>query len=233
MRNTRSRVKSEIHRSQRSPWLRAAVLGANDGVVSVSSLMLGVAAANPSTHIVFSAGIAGLVAGALSMAVGEYVSVSSQRDSETSDLELEAYELRTNAKAELEELKQIYLGRGLDDDLAGRVATQLHIHGALEAHARDELGLSAERLSNPWLAAYSSALAFALGAAVPLLGALAFVHSRTAIALISLIALGVLGWIGAYIGGGNRLNAAARVVIGGIAAMVITTLVGTITGHVG
>ncbi|HXH26763.1 MAG TPA: VIT family protein, partial [Candidatus Acidoferrum sp.] len=213
------------HKSHRAAWLRAAVLGADDGIVSTASLMIGVAAAHASETAILTAGIAGTIAGALSMAAGEYVSVSSQRDSERADIDLEAEALQQFAKEELQELEQIYLNRGLSPDLAHQVAKQLHSHDALAAHARDELGIH-EKLANPLQAAVSSALSFAGGAVLPLISALfvATAYEVWVIAGVALLSLGILGIAGAVIGGGNKLRAALRVLIGGGLAMVITAL---------
>lgn len=225
--------RHEGHKSHRAAWLRAAVLGMDDGVVSTASLMLGVAAAHSSAHTILAAGIAGLVAGALSMAAGEYVSVSSQRDSERADLRIEARELEMNPDEELHELQDIYIRRGLDVDLAAQVAAQLQAHDALAAHARDELGFDHEALARPWQAAMSSAVAFSFGAVMPVLAAMIWRGSADewAIALTALIALAISGGIGAAIGGGNQLLAALRVLAGGGLAMLITALVGHLIGR--
>ena len=222
----------ETHRSHRAPWLRAAVLGVNDGIVSTSSLMLGVIAAGTSDSIILTAGISALAAGALSMAVGEYVSVSSQKDSEKADIAIEARSIEKNHDLELEELAAIYESRGVQPELAHKVAQQLHEYDAVAAHARDELGIDHEALANPMQAALASAVAFSLGALVPILAALVSTSSVStlAIVLVSLIMLGVSGAVGAYIGGGNRFVAAMRVFIGGGAAMAITAFVGHIVG---
>lgn len=220
------------HKSHRAAWLRAAVLGADDGIVSTASLMLGVAAAHSSRQAVLTAGLAGLIAGALSMAAGEYVSVSSQRDSERADLVLEDYELRTYAKEELQELTNIYIDRGLDAALALQVAQQLHDHDALAAHARDELGIDHESLAKPFQAAFSSAASFTAGALLPLLAALIFHDTLAswAIAIVSITALATLGATGAVVGGGSRSRAALRVFVGGGLAMLVTTLIGRLIG---
>jgi VIT1/CCC1 family predicted Fe2+/Mn2+ transporter len=221
------------HRSHRANWLRAGVLGADDGIVSTSSLMLGVLAASASRAAILTAGIAGLVAGALSMAVGEYVSVSSQRDSERADIAMELKSLAENPKEELEELTQIYEARGLDRKLAEQVANQLHERSAIEAHAREELGVDQEALADPLQAAIASAVAFSVGASVPILAAVAVKGHADALVLVtaSLIALAISGAIGAYIGGGHRLRAASRVFLGGGAAMAITAFIGHLVGH--
>lgn len=223
----------EKHRSHRSNWLRAAVLGVNDGVVSTSSLMLGVLAAHASNATILTAGIAGLFAGALSMAAGEYVSVSSQRDSEQADIEIERRSLQTNPDAELAELTAIYRQRGLDADLAQKVARQLHDHDAVNAHARDELGIDHEDLANPSQAAAASATAFSFGALVPVIAALLVRSDQGgayAIVVASLVTLAVSGAIGARIGGGHKVRAALRVLIGGGIAMAITALIGHLVG---
>lgn len=222
----------EEHRSHRAAWLRAAVLGVNDGVVSTSSLMLGVLAASQSDAAIMTAGVAGLVAGALSMAAGEYVSVSSQRDSEKADLAIERKSLAENPDKELAELAWIYEQRGLNKKLAAEVAQQLHDHDAIAAHARDELGIDHEELANPLQAAVASAVAFSIGAAVPIIAAV-FSSTDTgvwAITISSLITLAASGAVGAYIGGGHRVLAAFRVLIGGGAAMAITYLIGHLIG---
>ncbi len=224
---------SEDHKSHRAPWLRAAMLGANDGIVSTASLMLGVLAAsggNPSA--VLTAGIAGLTAGALSMAAGEYISVSSQRDSELSDIAIEKKSLRENPKEELQELAWLYQKRGLDADLALEVAKQLHRRSAIAAHAQSELGIDYKALANPWQAATASAAAFAAGAFIPILAAVVSNQSTGAwvISLVSLTALLISGATGAVIGGGNRMRAALRVLAGGGIAMGITFLIGHLIG---
>ena len=232
-----SEIKSphpqEEHKSHRMNWLRAAVLGANDGVVSTASLMLGVLAAHASHSTILTAGIAGLTAGALSMAVGEYVSVSSQRDSEYADIAIEQRSLKSNPEGELTELAHIYVHRGLEPELAKKVAKQLHEHDAEAAHLRDELGIDREELANPVQAGLASAVSFSVGAVIPIIGALVSNKSMGAwvIVIFSLIALAISGAIGAYIGGGHRIRAAARVFFGGGAAMAITAFIGHLVGH--
>ncbi|HSW85232.1 MAG TPA: VIT family protein [Candidatus Saccharimonadales bacterium] len=223
----------EEHKSYRMNWLRAAVLGVNDGIVSTASLMLGVLAAHASRSTIITAGIAGLTAGALSMAVGEYVSVSSQRDSEYADMAIEQRSLESNPKGEIAELAHIYVHRGLEPELAKQVAKQLHDHDAQAAHLRDELGIDRESLANPVQAAMASAISFSIGAVVPIVGALLSNKSMGAlfIVIFSLIALAISGAIGAYIGGGHRIRAAARVFFGGGAAMAITAFIGHLVGH--
>jgi VIT1/CCC1 family predicted Fe2+/Mn2+ transporter len=222
---------SEKHKSHRAAWLRAAVLGMNDGIVSNSSLMLGVLAASHSTSAILTAGIAGLVAGALSMAAGEYVSVSSQRDSEKADIAIEKKSINENPEKELAELAWIYEQRGLEPKLAKQVALQLHKKDAVGAHARDELSIDHEDLANPSQAAIASAVAFSLGSLIPILAAL--IHAGSGgimIAVISLIGLAISGAIGAYIGGGNRIVASLRVFVGGGIAMAVTFIVGSLIG---
>ncbi|HSH55710.1 MAG TPA: VIT family protein [Candidatus Limnocylindrales bacterium] len=222
----------EEHRSHRAPWLRAAILGVNDGIVSTSSIMLGFAATNTSKATILTAGFASLAAGAMSMAAGEYVSVSSQRDSEQADLDIEARELETFADEELEELKQIYISRGLEPALAGEVAKQLHAHDALAAHARDELGIDNEELANPLQASIASASCFAGGSLIPIAAALVLTGyaAVVGVVVVSLLALLVSGAIGARVGGGKKRIAAFRVLLGGGLAMLITYFVGRLVG---
>jgi vacuolar iron transporter family protein len=220
----------ERHRTERIGWLRAAVLGANDGIVSTASLVLGVAAAEATRSSVLVAGAAGLVAGAMSMAAGEYVSVSSQADTERADLARERAELAGNEPAEREELSRIYVERGLAPDLAYQVADQLMAHDALGAHARDELGISAVLQARPVQAAFTSALTFATGAALPLLLVL-FVPEGwlvPAVAGISLACLAILGGLAAQAGGARVHVAAIRVVFWGALAMGLTAVIGTL-----
>jgi len=224
----------ERHLSGRAAWLRAAVLGANDGLVSTASLMMGVAAATNTRSAILTAGMAGLAAGALSMAVGEYVSVSSQRDTERADLARERLELAHDPQAELAELVGIYRRRGLSPGLARQVAEELSAGDALAVHARDELGLDPDALSQPVQAAVVSAVAFALGAALPIV-IVALVGSSLRIAAtvgVTLVALGLLGATGAQLGGAPRGRAALRVLVGGVGALVISSLVGELAGAV-
>ena len=222
----------EGHRTERIGWIRAAVLGANDGIVSTASLVVGVAAADASRHATLIAGVAGLVAGALSMAAGEYVSVSSQADTERADLAVERAELAAQPAAELEELAGIYVRRGLDAALARSVAQQLTAHDALAAHARDELGHSEQLAARPLQAALASAVTFAAGASLPILtillappGWLAF-----GVAGVSLICLAVLGALAARAGGASPLVGAGRVAFWGALAMAVTAAVGALFG---
>ncbi len=222
----------ETHRTHRIGWLRAAVLGANDGIVSTASLIIGVAASNASHSAVLTAGLAGLVAGAMSMAAGEYVSVSSQADTETADLDRERGELADDPARELEELTAVYRGRGLDPDLAARVAQQLTAHDALGTHARDELGISAATAARPVQAALTSAATFAIGAVLPLLAAMA-ANGRNQIvvvAITALVLLASLGLVGARAGGAPPIVAAGRVLFWGALAMGITALIGKLFG---
>jgi len=210
------------------------VLGANDGIVSTASLVLGVAASGASGAAILTAGIAGLVAGALSMAAGEYVSVSSQRDAEQADIRLEARELALDPVGELDELTTIYERRGLPHALAAEVARTLSQRGALAAHLRDELGLDEQRLARPLQAAAASALAFSVGAAVPLLmAAVAPASVRgAAIVGVTLVALAGLGDLGARLGGAPRVPATIRVVVWGAVAMAVTAAIGALVGTV-
>lgn len=223
---------NERHRTHHIGWLRAAVLGANDGIVSTASLIVGVAAAKTGQTEVLIAGIAGLVAGAMSMAAGEYVSVSSQSDTEKADLERERTELVEDIEFEHEELAAIYVGRGLDQELADEVAVQLMQHDALGAHARDELGISEMLTARPVQAALSSAGTFAVGGAMPILTVLISPASALipAVAVISLIALTSLGLVSAKIGGSSMLKAATRITFWGALAMGITAGVGSLFG---
>lgn len=223
---------SENHMVHRIGWLRAAVLGANDGLVSTSSLVVGVASAGTGATEVMIAGLAGLVAGAMSMAAGEYVSVSSQADAEQADLARERAELEEMPEAELEELTMIYVDRGLDRDLAEKVAAQLTERDALGAHARDELGISETIATNPIQAALVSALTFSVGAVVPLIVAVLAAPAQIAlvVAAATLLALAVLGGLGASAGGAGLLRGAMRVTFWGALAMAATALVGTLFG---
>jgi VIT1/CCC1 family predicted Fe2+/Mn2+ transporter len=228
----RTRHHAESHRSGRAAWLRAAVLGSDDAIVSNASLMIGVAASAASNQAVTMAGVAGLCAGAMSMAVGEFVSVSSQRDAEHADVAVEKHELATQPQSELQELAAIYEKRGLDHELALQVAIQLSARDPLAAHLQDELGIVEQTTARPLQAAVVSAVSFATFALLPLAGlALAPTEWRiAAMATTSLVALGLLGALGAYIGGAPIARAALRVVIGGSCAMTITALVGRLFG---
>jgi vacuolar iron transporter family protein len=218
----------EMHFLQRSGWLRASVLGANDGIISTASLLMGVAAADAGNHALLITGIAGLVAGALSMATGEYVSVSSQTDIEQADLAREARELREDPDSELRELTGIYVQRGLPQELAIQVAQALSHHDSLAAHARDELGLHDFNQANPLQAAMASALAFTSGAALPLLIAWLAPHAQVQLWLIcsTLPFLGLLGAVAAKAGGASEWKGMSRVVIWGALAMAATALIG-------
>jgi VIT1/CCC1 family predicted Fe2+/Mn2+ transporter len=225
---------NEVHRTHRIGWLRAAVLGANDGIVSTASLIIGVAASGASRSEVLVAGMAGLVAGAMSMAAGEYVSVSSQADTEAADIERERTELSDEPERELDELSSMYEARGLDADLARRVAEGLTAHDALGTHAREELGISDTMAARPVQAAVTSAATFAVGAALPLLAA-ALAAGTAQIALVAITALvflAALGAVGARAGGAPMVAAAVRVTFWGALAMVVTALIGTAFGAV-
>jgi vacuolar iron transporter family protein len=226
------RTQPELHQSGRASWLRAAVLGADDAIVSTASLMLGVAASSAPKTGILIAGIAGLVAGATSMAVGEYVSVSSQRDAERADILREKAELRSHSEAELLELAAIYVKRGLEEDLARKVAEQLSAKDRLSSHLRDELGIDQRALARPVQAALISALSFASFALIPLLALLVAPAALRlpAIAAFSLLSLGVLGAFGAYLGGAPLARAALRVSIGGAMAMAVTAAIGRLIG---
>jgi VIT1/CCC1 family predicted Fe2+/Mn2+ transporter len=224
-------VVPAAHRSRRTGWLRAAVLGANDGILSTSSLVLGVAGSGASSGAVVTAGVAGLVGGALSMAAGEYVSVSSQRDTENADVRLEQLELVADPEGELRQLAEIYEGRGLPPDLAERVAEALTERDALGAHVRDELGLETEHRARPLQAAGSSAAAFSAGAALPLVAAAVGGGARTpAIVLVTVLALAALGTVGARLGGARVLPATVRVLTWGLLAMAATYGIGAAVG---
>jgi VIT1/CCC1 family predicted Fe2+/Mn2+ transporter len=227
------RRHSERHRSDRIGWLRAAVLGADDGIVSTASLIVGVAAAASSREQILIAGTAALVAGALSMAAGEYVSVSSQADTERADLATEKAELAAQPQAEEDELATIYVDRGLDADLARQVARQLMAKDALGAHARDELGITDALSARPLQAAFASAATFAAGATVPILTVVVAPPSVLFVSLVSLVCLAVLGGIAARAGGAPMLVGAARVGFWGAIAMAATAGVGWLFGATG
>lgn len=225
-------IHIEKHRTHRIGWLRAAVLGANDGIVSTASLVLGVAAADASSENILIAGVAGLVAGAMSMAAGEYVSVSSQADTERADLDREQKELLANPEHEHKEMTAIYVARGLDEELASEVASQLMAHDALGAHARDELGISDTLSARPVQAALASAGTFSVGAMLPLL--VVFLLPSTilmwAVSCSSLLFLALLGSLSAHAGGASVFTAAARVTFWGALAMALTAGVGALFG---
>jgi VIT1/CCC1 family predicted Fe2+/Mn2+ transporter len=231
---SRSRHHRETHRSGRAGWLRAAVLGSDDAIVSTASLMIGVASSSSSLRATLIAGGAGLVAGATSMAVGEYVSVSSQRDAERADIAVETQELATAPAAELEELARIYMGRGLDPALARKVAAQLSTRDELGAHVRDELGIDRGALARPIQAAGVSAASFFTFALIPiaaLLAAPSFLRIPM-VAAVSVVSLGALGALGGHLGGAPMGRAALRVALGGGLAMAVTALIGWALGAV-
>ena len=224
--------QQERHRTNRLGWLRAAVLGANDGIISTASLVLGIAAAHATRDGIVIAGAAGLVAGAMSMAAGEYVSLRSQADTEEAELDLERRELEEDRAGERKELTMIYIRRGLDPSLATQVAQQLMAHDALGAHARDELGISETLSARPVQAALASAAAFAIGAVLPLLTVL-WVPMTMLIPLVSglsLVFLALLGGVAAYVGGANILSGAVRVTFWGALAMAATAGIGALVG---
>ena len=225
-------IHNEMHRSHRVGWLRAAVLGANDGIVSTSSLVIGVAAAASGHQAVMLAGVAGLFAGALSMAAGEYVSVHSQADTEKADIELEKRHLAAEPEFELQELAAIYRERGLEADLSVEVAKQLMAHDAIGAHARDELGISDISTARPLQAAFFSAVSFSLGAALPLAVTWLspFPAMIWAVAVSSLVFLALLGAVAAKAGGAGMLKGATRVLFWGAIAMAVTALAGKLFG---
>lgn len=231
----RQRRHGELHRSSRTGWLRAAVLGANDGIISTASLLAGVASAGANLHTILVAGVSGLVAGAMSMAAGEYVSVQSQADTENADLSQERSELKGNPAAERLELAAIYVARGLDPSLAKQVSEQLMTHDALGAHARDELGITEALRARPIQAALTSAASFASGA----LSTLAVVVLAPEHALVvwlfavSGVLLASLGVLAAKVGGGNLLKSAGRTTLWGALAMAITAGIGALFGAVG
>ena len=231
---SRLHVHRESHLVSRIGWLRAAVLGANDGIVSTASLIVGVAAAATAPGEVLIAGVAGLVAGAMSMAAGEYVSVSSQSDTEQADLARERKEISENVEFEHDELAEIYVNRGVEPDLAHKVAEQLMAKDALAAHARDELGISEITTARPIQAALTSAATFSVGAAMPLLAVLLSPTSLLipVVSLASLLFLALLGAIGARAGGANVVRATARVTFWGALAMALTAGIGKLFGTV-
>jgi VIT1/CCC1 family predicted Fe2+/Mn2+ transporter len=222
----------EHHKSHRTGWLRAAVLGANDGIVSTASLIIGVAAASSAQEHIIIAGLAGLVAGAMSMAAGEYVSVSSQADTEKADLRLEQEAIQNDYDLEQDELASIYETRGLNPELANEVAHALMKHDALGAHARDEIGISEVQTARPLQAAWSSAAAFTIGAALPLVVAATNPGSRQipVVAASSLIFLAILGAVAAQAGGAPVIKGAVRVTFWGLLAMTLTAMVGRLFG---
>jgi vacuolar iron transporter family protein len=228
----RKSPQGERHLSGRAGWLRAAVLGSDDAIVSTASLMIGVAASSASKGSILVAGVAGLVAGAMSMAVGEYVSVSSQRDAERADIELEKRELSRQPQAELQELAMIYVKRGLENELAMKVAEQLSAHDRLGAHMRDELGIDQASIARPVQAAMISAASFTLFAVVPIVALLLAPAALRIplIAAVSIASLACLGALGGHLGGAPIGRASLRVTIGGTLAMTVTALIGRLLG---
>jgi len=231
--NLRDALPTEHHYIHRVGWLRAAVLGSNDGIVSLASLLIGMAAASTSSEVLLITGAAGLVAGAMSMAAGEYVSVSSQADIEEADLATERQALIDHPEAELQELAAIYQDRGLDEQLAIVVAKKLTEHDQLGAHARDELGMSEIISARPIQAAFVSGVSFSIGASLPLFAAIAAPAASVTptIAAVALLALTLLGVLSAAAGGANKLRAVVRIVFWGAAAMLLTGAVGSLFGR--
>ncbi len=228
-------IHSEPHLSERNNWLRAGVLGANDGLISTASLLMGMVASGASAQILLLTGVASLIGGALSMGAGEYISVSSQKDTEKADLQKERYELTHNPKRELQELAMIYEQRGLTPELAAQVAQALTVHDALAAHARDEIGLSDALSAKPLQAALSSVVAFALGALLPLMSVwllpmLAPDQTFWGLGVVTVVGLALLGAISARLGGAPVVPAIARVVVWGVVAMGVTAGVGHLFG---
>lgn len=231
-------VHQEMHgtkNSEKLNWLRAAVLGANDGIVSVASVIVGVAGAENSPRLILTAGVAAMVAGALSMAAGEYVSVSTQRDTERALLAKERWELENMPEAELEELTAIYQKKGLTPETAAQVARELTVNDAFAAHAEAELGIDPNNLTNPWQAAYASAGAFLVGAAIPVVAVIVLPASYRIFGTFAavVVALGITGTLSAYAGGAKKRRAALRVMAGGFLAMIVTYGIGKIFGVVG
>ena len=229
---SQSQPHGEKHQSGRAGWLRAAVLGSDDAIVSTASLMIGVLASSASREAALIAGVAGLVAGAMSMAVGEYVSVSSQRDAERADIAREKGELAGQPQAELRELAAIYVKRGLDETLAMKVAEQLSAHDRLGAHMRDELGIDQTALARPVQAAWISAASFASFAMIPIVALLVSpAHLRVpSVAAFSLVSLAALGALGGHLGGAPLVRASLRVTLGGALAMAVTAAIGLLLG---
>ena len=222
----------ESHKSDRIGWLRAAVLGANDGIISIASLVVGVAASGASANVILLTGLAGTVAGAMSMAAGEYVSVQSQADTESADIEKEKKELISQPAQELEELTSIYMSRGLDRELAQQVAIKLMEVDAIGAHTRDELGISEALSAKPLQAAIASAISFTLGALVPIITVLLAPNQSIALfsTITALVALFILGGLAAYAGGASLLKGAVRMLFWGAAAIALTAGVGSLFG---
>lgn len=227
---TRHSYHIEKHYTERSGWLRAAVLGANDGIISVTSLVIGIAASGATAQTVLISCIAGLISGAASMAAGEYISVKSQQDIQRADLQMEAHELHHNPEQELKELTRIYTQRGLEPQLAVEVAKQLTEHDALQAHARDEIGIFEQTLAQPLQAAFSSAISFSLGALCPLLAILIFPEHwiQLCVGIVGLVSLGILGAVASYVGGSHIWKGAVRVMVWGILAMLFSFWIGSL-----
>lgn len=221
---------AEKHYIERLGWLRASVLGANDGIISVTSLVTGMAASGATTHVLLITCLAGWIAGAISMAAGEYVSVKSQEDIEEADLAMEKHELHQNPESELRELTHIYIQRGLEPELAQQVAIQLTAHNALEAHARDEIGINEQTAAKPLQAAVSSAISFSLGALLPTLSILFIPTSwlHQGIIVVGVLALAILGVIASYLAGTSWFKGAIRIAVWGMLAMLVTSWIGSL-----
>jgi VIT1/CCC1 family predicted Fe2+/Mn2+ transporter len=220
----------EKHYFERAGWLRAAVLGANDGIISVTSLVVGMAASGASSHILLVTCVAGLISGAASMAAGEYISVKSQQDIEKNDLNMEARELKRHPEHELKELENIYIQRGLTPEVAQQVALQLTAHNALDAHARDEIGISENTSAQPFRAAFSSAIAFTIGSLFPLLSILLLPEQYLdkGVMLIGVLSLGIMGALASYTGGVSIWKGSARVMLWGVIAMLFSSWIGSL-----
>lgn len=220
----------EKHYFERAGWLRAAVLGANDGIISVTSLVVGVAASGASSPVILVSCVAGLISGAASMAAGEYISVKSQQDIEKNDLDMESRELQRHPEHELQELKNIYIQRGLQPTLALQVAQQLTAHNALDAHARDEIGISDHTSAQPLIAAFSSAVAFSVGSLFPLISILLLPEQYLdkGVMLIGVLSLGIMGALASYAGGASIWRGSVRVMIWGIVAMLFSAWIGSL-----
>ena len=220
----------EKHYFERAGWLRAAVLGANDGIISVTSLVVGVAASGDSSPVILVSCVAGLISGAASMAAGEYISVKSQQDIEKNDLDMESRELQRHPEHELQELKNIYIQRGLQPTLALEVAQQLTAHNALDAHARDEIGISDHTSAQPLIAAFSSAVAFSVGSLFPLISILLLPEQYLdkGVMLIGVLSLGIMGALASYAGGASIWRGSVRVMIWGIVAMLFSAWIGSL-----
>lgn len=235
MPSNKNMLRNQEHRTHRAGWLRAAVLGVNDGLVSTASLMVGVSAAMLSDSVILTTGLAGIAAGALSMAVGEYVSVRSQVDIEESDRAVEESQHATNPEAELLELVQIYISRGLTEELAKQVAAQMHAYNAIETHLRDELGQFEHTMARPFQASIASALSFTLGGLIPFLGFFLPISSSNSIRItaVTIVGLAIAGLVSAKTSGTDPLKVTIRVLLGGMIGMIITGAIGAFAHSAG